>query len=287
MHTDLENPGAYLIGGTPVVLVESNPGRPVQPARNLSPAALPPFRPVAARVAGQPGSGALPGEAAAPVLGTASGRTGAADYAIPTGHFFTQANGQGGQGGSGYALVDDEQARAWTDFQRAGGVDALGYPSSRRYQSGGLLYQATQRALLQWQPDGLHFANVFDLLAAAGKDDWLQAAHQIPKSESWDGDGGKPWPEVVASHLALLDRAPAIQARYFAEPAYLDSYGLPMAVADQGTALVVRCQRAAFQEWKQDVPWAAAGQVTVALGGDIAKEAGLVPPEAQRPQSDV
>src|SRR5207244_6861639 len=29
--------------------------------------------------------------------------------------------------------------------------------------------------------------------------------------------------------------------------------------------------------WKQDVPWAKAGEVTVALGGDIAKELGVLP----------
>jgi hypothetical protein len=32
------------------------------------------------------------------------------------------------------------------------------------------------------------------------------------------------------------------------------------------------------------VPWAKAGQVTVALGGDIAKQAGIVPQAAQTPQ---
>jgi hypothetical protein len=43
-----------------------------------------------------------------------------------------------------------------------------------------------------------------------------------------------------------------------------------------------------FQEWKEDVPWAKAGQVTVALGGDIAKEAGILPsPEALRPGGGV
>jgi hypothetical protein len=38
-----------------------------------------------------------------------------------------------------------------------------------------------------------------------------------------------------------------------------------------------------LQQWKQDVPWAKAGQVTVALGGDIAKEVGLVPASATKP----
>jgi hypothetical protein len=39
-----------------------------------------------------------------------------------------------------------------------------------------------------------------------------------------------------------------------------------------------------LQQWKQDVPWARAGEVTGALGGDIAKEAGVLPdPEALKP----
>lgn len=60
MHTDLENPSRYLIGGTPVVLVEQSPRGPVQAARPLASPTLPPFRPVAGRIAGDPGSGALP-----------------------------------------------------------------------------------------------------------------------------------------------------------------------------------------------------------------------------------
>jgi hypothetical protein len=47
-----------------------------------------------------------------------------------------------------------------------------------------------------------------------------------------------------------------------------------------GNHYAVRLQRAVIQEWKQDVPWAKAGQATVANGGDIAKEAGLFPAPA-------
>ncbi|HEV7213541.1 MAG TPA: hypothetical protein VGP33_00340, partial [Chloroflexota bacterium] len=60
MHTDLTNPSAYLIGGSPVVLVENGVSGAVSAATNLSAATLPPFRPIAARVAGQLGSGNLP-----------------------------------------------------------------------------------------------------------------------------------------------------------------------------------------------------------------------------------
>jgi hypothetical protein len=61
MNTDLDDPGVYQVGGTPVILVESAPASPVVAASNLSPATLGAFRPVAARAAGQLGSGTLDG----------------------------------------------------------------------------------------------------------------------------------------------------------------------------------------------------------------------------------
>ena len=56
-------------------------------------------------------------------------------------------------------------------------------------------------------------------------------------------------------------------------------------VEDFGNVLVIRTQRAVFQQWKEDVPWANAGEVTIANGGDITKELGLFPSEALIPQS--
>ena len=47
---------------------------------------------------------------------------------------------------------------------------------------------------------------------------------------------------------------------------------------------VVRCQRAVFQHWKVDMPWARAGQVVISNGGDVAKEARLIPQEVIVPQ---
>src|SRR5205823_3654359 len=61
-------------------------------------------------------------------------------------------------------------------------------------------------------------------------------------------------------------------------------YGLPTSqVTDMGNHYAIRLQRAVIQEWKQDVPWAKAGQATVANGGDIGKEAGLWPAAALPP----
>jgi hypothetical protein len=83
-----------------------------------------------------------------------------------------------------------------------------------------------------------------------------------------------------------MDAYPAIRAKYFAalgDP--IQANGLPVSdVVDQGNHFALRAQRVVFQLWKQDVPWAKAGEVTVALGGDIAKEAGALPdPAALQP----
>ena len=51
-----------------------------------------------------------------------------------------------------------------------------------------------------------------------------------------------------------------------------------------GNHYAVRLQRAVIQEWKVDVPWAKAGEATVANGGDIMKEAGLFPADALAPE---
>ncbi|MHB1415155.1 MAG: S1C family serine protease, partial [Chloroflexota bacterium] len=72
---------------------------------------------------------------------------------------------------------------------------------------------------------------------------------------------------------------------YFATPNYLDLYGLPTSrVTDMGNHFAVRTQRTVIQEWKEDVPWAKAGQVTFANAGTIAAEVGLIPLWAMLPE---
>jgi hypothetical protein len=62
-------------------------------------------------------------------------------------------------------------------------------------------------------------------------------------------------------------------------------YGLPTsAITDMGNHRSIRLQRAVIQRWLVDVPWAQAGQVTVGNGGDIAREAGLLPHSAVQPE---
>jgi hypothetical protein len=205
--------------------------------------------------------------------------------AIGGGHFYTQTNG--GQTGKGYRVADDGTARFWSEFKRLGGVDGLGYPASRRFTWDGFVVQVFQKAILQWRPEvgQAYFVNVLDRLSAAGKDDWLFGARMTPRPLDPAPDTGLAWPQVVARHQALLDRDAAIKAVYFADPDPIARFGLPMSAEDMGPAFVVRCQRAVFQRWKSDQPWAKAGQVTVANGGDLAKEAEILPAEALAPEA--
>ena len=218
--------------------------------------------------------------AAALLLPTPALAANTVDFPIPDGHWYTQTNGADFPTQIGYSVRDTATIKLWSEFQRLGGLPVLGYPVSQRYLLDGFVVQAFQKAILQWHPETGHvqFLNIFDRLHDAGKDDYLLHFRQTPPPGSTAADAGKPWAQVVAAHQTLLDANPAIKAAYFADPDPIDHYGLPMTgPVDEGNAIVVRAQRAVFQQWKQAVPWAAAGQVTVANGGDIAKEAGLVP----------
>ena len=208
------------------------------------------------------------------------------DYDVPNGHFYQQANGQGGAGNTGFAVTNDDGVEFWTWFNRFGGVDVVGYPVSHRFQWKGFTAQAFQKVTFQWRPESrtVMFVNIFDELTAAGKDDWLLTTQMVPKPFDWSGDAGKPWDQVVANHLSVLNQYPALQAAYFSTGDPVIENGLPMAVQDFGNAIVVRAQRKVFQEWKVDVPWAKAGQVTVANGGDTGKMAGLYPQDAITPR---
>src|SRR5947209_13147911 len=129
------------------------------------------------------------------------------DWPIVNGHHFTQASGfPAGTSPMGFALVDDKDAKIWSEFKRLGGVDRLGYPASRRFHWGGYVTQLTQKAVLQWRPDTgtVDFVNVFDDLAATGKNDWLTAARSIPGPLTPDFDAGLTWPQIVKHRVSLL-----------------------------------------------------------------------------------
>jgi hypothetical protein len=216
----------------------------------------------------------------------ASGQS-APDYAIPNGRFYTQANGKAGEGGTGFSITDNDNIPFWSEYRRMGGPQALGYPISRRFMWDGFVSQAMQKVVFQWRPeqDAVLFVNVFDKLSEAGKDPWLRTVKTVPNPVKLD-ETGKSWEEIVRGRLALLDGNPAIKARYFAAPGDpIIMNGLPTsAIEDVGNAFVLRAQRIVIQQWKEDVPWARRGDVQVANGGDVAKDAGLFPPAAVVPE---
>lgn len=221
-----------------------------------------------------------------PLLHPAAAATAAVpDYAVPDGRFFTETSPGGG---AGFSVVDDAQAAFWSEFRRLGGVDAMGYPISKRFVWNGYVSQAMQRVVFQWRPESrqVAFVNVFDLLTEAGRDDWLRVVRSVPRPLPADFDAGKTAGQAQWERLALLDDNPAIKAQYFAvagDPIALN--GLPTSrIQDMGGNFTLRSQRVVFQQWKVDVPWAARGQVTVALGGSIAAEAGLLPAAALQPE---
>jgi hypothetical protein len=71
------------------------------------------------------------------------------DFDIPDGHFFTEAL-PGRSDGAGFAVEDGHGADLWTAFQAAGGLDALGYPTSRRFEWSSGVAQAFANGVLRW-----------------------------------------------------------------------------------------------------------------------------------------
>ena len=210
-----------------------------------------------------------------------------ADFPLAAGHFYTQASGPG-QGARGFRITDEDGIPFWTAYTRLGGPDVLGYPISRRFVWDGLIVQATQRAVLQWQPDvnRVVVLNLMDKMHELGLDGWLAERYGIPRPlEPAAFEQGLPWSQVVARRLALLDADPAIRSAFYSVSAWADPlevYGLPTSyVEDKGSHSAIRLQRAVIQHWKVDVPGVQAGQVTIAPVGEMAKSAGLMPPAAQ------
>jgi len=199
--------------------------------------------------------------------------------------FFTEtAEGEGG-----FFVCDDHSARFRSAFD-SWGLQKIGYPISQRYVHDGFVTQAFQKAIMQWRAESgtVALVNIFDDLHNAGFDDTLlsvrQTPHQLPAG--WDGD--IPFDEVVKKRQALLDVRPALQDTYFASSDPLTFYGLPTSeVEDMGNHYAIRLQRAVLQEWKEQVPWAEEGEVTIANGGDIAKELGALPAHALTPEKVV
>jgi hypothetical protein len=75
-----------------------------------------------------------------------------AAQSLPDGQFFTESVPDRTDG-TGFAVQDGHGASLWTAFQAAGGLDALGYPISRRFILDDGVAQAFQYAVLRWDFD--------------------------------------------------------------------------------------------------------------------------------------
>ena len=194
------------------------------------------------------------------------------DFEVAGGHFYTQGNGFGGGGRLGYAVVDDADAPMWSEFQRQGGVDRLGYPVTSRFLYAGVVTQAFQNGALQWVPEfgQAVFLNILDELHAHGSDAWLDSIRRVPP----------PPPDGQPGDADMLAPFPTLLATYEADP---ELYGLPVSVRDYGQIGSARFQRSVLQVWQQDLPFAAAGTVIPGHAGELARAAGLWPVDAATP----
>jgi len=230
----------------------------------------------------------------------AAERAAAMAIELPNGRFFVPAGET-----AGYALIDEPGGPPfWTAYQRLGGAAALGVPISRPFSlADGRVYQATEQALLVWQPGARHadLANVLDLMSAAGLDDWLWAQ-------------GVPYPEPLEPGTAAgaLDRLgwlvePAIREAYFAGispgststplealPAAIARFGLPASWPEPFEGHVTqRFQRGVLRlllapESRTDDPALAGTPTVVALpAGDLLRRSGRLAPAALVPDQVV
>jgi hypothetical protein len=194
------------------------------------------------------------------------------DFDIAGGHFYTQGNGFGGGGGLGYSVVDDSDAPMWSEYQRLGGVGVLGVPVSNRFIYQGLITQAFQNEVLQWDGTESVPLNTLDELHAHGSDNWLDQARQIPPAP----------PDGQPSDASILEPFPDLLNVYNADP---NRYGLPVSVKDYGQLGSARFQRSTLQVWEQDQAFAPAGTVIPGAPGELARAAGLWPLDAVTPSA--
>jgi hypothetical protein len=210
------------------------------------------------------------------------------DFPIPLGHFYTQARGQSSDSLTGYPISDTDGIPFWSEYKRLGGIRTLGYPASKRFIWNGWAAQVVQNGILVWHPEAAppraQLAHVLDDLSSAGYDDWLREFKGVPAPFDPHEEDGMDFAAVQARRLKFLDGNPQIKQRFLAERAWQDVYGLPVSFDETDQAWVLRAQRVVFQYWKIDVPWARKGTVTIAHGGDLAKEAGMLPGDVLEPE---
>lgn len=208
-------------------------------------------------------------------LAPAEVRAAGSFVSIEGGMFYTE------NGRDGYAVTGVMQEA----LQQFGGTNTWGNPISRPwFDELGRTSQAFEKGILQVTASagkdiGVEFYNIFDRLAELGKDSWLETHKQTPPAADWSSDRGKSWPQIVDSHLSILNPYPQIKDYIQSTEEWVNKFGLPVSVKDYGPWVSVRLQRANLQLYKEDVSWARAGDILVANGGSVAKEAGGIIPE--------
>jgi hypothetical protein len=73
-----------------------------------------------------------------------------ADYAVPNGHFFSQAVPSAARG-HGFTVANSAGIPLWREYQRLGSFEKLGYPISRRFVWEDDVAQAVQAGVLRWR----------------------------------------------------------------------------------------------------------------------------------------
>ena len=195
---------------------------------------------------------------------------------VPSGWFYPGL----GEDGTGFGVRNFADGPRFFDaFKRYGGLDVVGYPSSRPWIGpGGFIYQLTQRALMQWSPaeDKVQLANIYELLREAGHDDAL-FTRSIPRSEL---DESETFAAAQAARMGWMTD-PAITQAFLANPIEPDSvpasielHGLPMSHPEAfGPFVVQRFQRTALQHWVEQVEGGPpVGTVVLVNSGDHYKD---------------
>ena len=133
---------------------------------------------------------------------------------IPGGHFFTEALPDGN--GFGFAVQDGHGARLWTAFQTLGGLDALGYPVSRRFEWDGRVAQAFERGVLRWEPGATNSGTHHAAREPAAAD--FPSTPSSPISRA-------PWPSFVTTPWSgLVVGLRGHRSNLFAVNSLLDKY---------------------------------------------------------------
>lgn len=228
--------------------------------------------------------------AAQPAAALSTGCLPTLEFASADEHFFAQT---GSDTGLGYYVRDDADARFLTAFRAGGGEHVLGYPISRRYRQEGFIYQAFQKAILQWPLGGdqANYANTVDWLGRIGADADLYNQRQVPLYFPLDADRGldptdpQDFAHIVQNHLQILALDEEIREFFLSEPRWLELFGLPVSYQDFGPVRVLRSQRQIVQVWNVPDIGGPVGRAVLANTGDIAKEFGLLPAAATVPTS--